>query len=430
MAITQTRTSPQRNLHPGLHRAVLAAAACASLLLVAACGSGAPGSAPADDDVAEEPTTATTPDAGEDAPATDDATDAEETDADDPDAQETDAEETEAAAAAEPEDEVVVAGPGGAWGDAVRAAVDAAAEEHGFTVTYQEGSTSPNLALLQAQAQANRIEFDLIMTNDRTHTLAAGQGLLQNPDFSQVPNVEQLDEEWAFPQDVFGDPPNGLRHVVISEGLGYNTEIFEERGWDPPTSWTDLYNPQFAECVILVHPSSGLSYLPMLNRTNSGEFTDFETTLEQFAAIADQIPAFTDTSTEALEFLQQGVGCLSPVSQARLLEQREQGAPIEFVRPEEGSGFLAAGWGMPEGAPHPVNAHLTLNSLISAEASQRMLEEAFLPTTNTMVEQAPSGAAAELPLVAEYEDLGYVEISPEVYANLSELSRRWDEVFS
>lgn len=325
---------------------------------------------------------------------------------------------------------IVVAGPGGAWGDAVRAAVDAAAAEYGLTVTYHEGSTAPNLAMLQAQAQAGRVEFDLIMVNDRTYTVAKAQGLVDPPDFSAIPNMSQLDEAWTIPPAVYGDPPDALRHVVISEGLGYNTEIFADRGWDPPTSWTDLHNPQYADCVILVHPSSGLSYIPMLNHTNSGDFTDYRQTLDAIAEIADRVPTFTDTSIEALEFLQQGVGCLAPVSQARLLEQREQGAPVEFVAPSEGSGFLSAGWVIPKDAPHPIAAHLTLNSLISAEASQRMLEEAFLPTTNTQVVRPSSGVAADLPLVAEYESLGYVEILPEVYEQLDALSREWDQLLS
>lgn len=325
---------------------------------------------------------------------------------------------------------VVVAGPGGAWGDAVRAAVDAAAAEHGLEVTYQEGSTAPNLALLQAQAQGGQVEFDLLMINDRTYTVARAQNLVQAPDFDLVPNMSQLDPAWTVPAEVYGDPPDALRHVVIAEGLGYNTEIFEERGWDPPTSWTDLHDPQYADCVILVHPSSGLSYIPMLNQIHTGSFTDYGPTLEAIGAIADQVPAFTETSIEALEFLQQGVGCLAPVSQARLLEQREAGAPVEFVAPEEGAGFLSAGWVIPQNAPHPVAAHQTLNSLISAEASQRMLEEAFLPTTNTMVTRPAGGAAAELPLVAEYEGLGYVEILPQVYEELDALSREWDELLS
>lgn len=325
---------------------------------------------------------------------------------------------------------IVVAGPGGAWGDAVRAAVDAAAEQYGLTVTYHEGSTAPNLAQLQAQAQAGRIEFDLLMVNDRTYTVAKAQGLVQAPDFSAIPNMAQLDPDWSIPPQVYGDPPDALRHVVISEGLGYNTEIFAERGWDPPTSWTDLYNPKYADCVILVHPSSGLSYIPMLNYTNSGDFTNYRQTLDAIAAIADRVPTFTDTSIEALEFLQQGVGCLAPVSQARLLEQREQGAPVEFVAPKEGAGFLSAGWVIPKGAPHPIAAHLTLNSLISAEASQRMFEKAFLPTTNTQVVRPSSGVAADLPLVSEYASLGYVEILPDVYERLDELSREWDQLLS
>ena len=188
------------------------------------------------------------------------------------------------------EGKVVVGGPGGAWGAAVEGALKDFGQANGIEITYQQGTTSENLARLQAQRQGGRVEFDLIMTNDRTHSLAGAQGLFQNPNFSLLKNVGDLDRKWTFPPAVFGEPPNGLRHVVISEGLGYNTKIFTANGWDPPTSLEDLYNPKFASCAIPVNPSSGLSYLPVLNRINSGNHSDFSGTLKKFQAVARQVP--------------------------------------------------------------------------------------------------------------------------------------------
>lgn len=332
--------------------------------------------------------------------------------------------------ASEHEGSVVVGGPGGAWGAAVQGALEEFGQAEGIEITYQEGTTSENMARLQAQQQGGRVEFDLVMTNDRTHTLAGGQGLWQEPNFDLLPNAEDLDPRWALPEDVFGDPPNGLRHVVISEGLGYNTEIFAQNGWDPPTSLEDLYSPQFAACSIPVNPSSGLSYLPILNEINSGSFDDISGTLDKFSAVADLIPTVAQTSSEALEYLQQGVGCIAPVSQARLLEQADKGAPVAFVAPEGGSGFLSAGWGIPADAPHPVAAHLALNALISPEASQRLLEEGYVPTTSTKVTKPTAGTPAALPLVDQYEALGYTEIPPSTYDGLDEWARSWDEIFT
>ncbi|MFC0530538.1 extracellular solute-binding protein [Phytohabitans kaempferiae] len=328
------------------------------------------------------------------------------------------------------EGQVVVGGPGGAWGAALKAALDEVGAAANLRITYQEGTTSENMARLQAQRQSGRIEFDLVMTNDRTHTLGAGQGLWQPPNLEIMPNVAELDRTWSLPEAVFGNPPNGLRHVVISEGLGYNTETFAKNGWAPPTSLESLYDPKFASCAIPVNPSSGLSYLPILNKINSGDFAAIEPTLDKFKAVAGRFPTVAQTSSEALEFIQQGVGCIAPVSQARTLEQAAKGAKIAFVVPEGGSGFLSAGWGIPTGAPHPIAAHVALNALISAKASQSLLENGFVPNTNTKVTKPTSGVAAQLSVVGEYTRLGYTEIPPSTYDRLDEWSRAWDQVFT
>jgi putative spermidine/putrescine transport system substrate-binding protein len=328
------------------------------------------------------------------------------------------------------EDEVVVGGPGGAWGAALKEALDEVGAAESIKITYQEGTTSENMARLQAQHQSGRIEFDLVMTNDRTHTLGAGQGLWQNPNLEIMPNVAELDRTWTFPEAVFGNPPNGLRHVVISEGLGYNKETFAKNGWAPPTSLESLYDPKYADCAIPVNPSSGLSYLPILNKINSGDFSAIEPTLAKFKAVAGRLPTVAQTSSEALEFIQQGVGCIAPVSQARALEQAAKGAPVAFVVPKGGSGFLSAGWGIPAGAPHPIAAHVALNALISAQASQTLLEKGFVPNTNTKVTKPTAGVAAQLSVVGEYAGLGYTEIPPATYDRLDEWTRAWDQVFT
>src|SRR3546814_7892986 len=88
---------------------------------------------------------------------------------------------------------------------------------------------------------------------------------------SLLPNAERLEQDLAFPAGVVGDPPSAVRLLVIPQGLAYNTEIFEANGWDPPTSWEDMYDPKYAECVIPVSPESGILYIPMRSEEHTSE---------------------------------------------------------------------------------------------------------------------------------------------------------------
>jgi putative spermidine/putrescine transport system substrate-binding protein len=351
-----------------------------------------------------------------------------------PDGSETTA-TTEATAAAptlpadlEVEDELVIAGPAGSIQPAIRTAMATLEQEYGVKITYIEGTSSSAFSQIQAEAQSGQKEIDIAFNNDATVELGAGQGLWAELDMDLLPNAEQAVKEFAFPTDIVGDPPVAVRWLLIPLGLVYNTDIFTQNGWDPPTSWADLYDPKFASCTIPLSPESGVPYLPILNNLNSGDYTDLDVTLEKFEAIRDQVPVWPKTSPEALEFVQQGVGCLAPAQQGRTLEQRAAGAPIDFVYAEEGVPFLGGTSTIIKDSPHPVAAHLLLNEMLSADIGQQLLTETYYSSVNVNVQKATSGDAAEVPVASEFADFGFIDIPRESFADLDTWIQRWTQL--
>jgi putative spermidine/putrescine transport system substrate-binding protein len=311
---------------------------------------------------------------------------------------------------AAPEAELVFAGGGGAVGDTYKALLNEFGKRHNVKITYVEGTSTSGFSRIQAEAQAGRPEIDMQNNNDQTVALGVGQKLWQPLNMDLLPNVAKIDKEVAFPAHVVGDPPQGIRLLVIPVGLAYNTKIFKDNGWDPPTSWTDVYNPKFAKCTIPLSPKSGVNYVPMLNKINTGKYEDISETMRRFEAIRDQVPNFSDSNPAALELLQQGVGCITPTQQGRAVELQAKGAPIAFVQPSEGTPFLGGTVAIVKNAPHSVAAHMFLNELLSKEAGQMLLEKAFFTSVNVEVAKPSTGPASQLYVASEFDKVKLEEI--------------------
>jgi putative spermidine/putrescine transport system substrate-binding protein len=291
--------------------------------------------------------------------------------------------QTQVSEGAKPEGELLFAGGGGAIGDVYKSLLDEFGAKYHVKVTYVEGTSASGFSRIQAEAQAGTPQIDMQNNNDQTLALGVGQKLWQPLNMDLLPNAKDIDKKVAFPAHVVGDPPTGIRLLVIPVGIAYNTDTFRKNGWAPPTSWEDLYNPKYASCTIPLSPKSGVNYLPMLNKINTGRYDDVSETMKKFQAIRDKVPVFPDSNPNALELLQQGVGCITPTQQGRVVELASQGAPIAFVQPKEGTPFLGGTIGIVKNAPHSVAAHMFLNELLSKEAGQQLLEKAYFTSVNT-----------------------------------------------
>ena len=129
------------------------------------------------------------------------------------------------------------------WGDPYKACwaesiIPEFETKHGVEVVYTEGFSSKTLGKLRAQKA--KPEIDIAMFDDGPFYQAVQLGLMQELDFSKLPNANDL---YAMAQE---PKPHGILFAAAGTGLWYNTKIFKEKGWAPPTSWTDLFRPEFA----------------------------------------------------------------------------------------------------------------------------------------------------------------------------------------
>ena len=134
-----------------------------------------------------------------------------------------------------------VAGYGGSFEQLMRKEVIPPFEaRHGVRVEYVAGNSTDTLAKLQAQ-RANQ-QIDVAFLDDGPMYMAIQLGFCGT--------ITGLPEDEIVPAARFaGDRAVGIG--LVGTGLMYNTQYFRERGWAPPTSWTDLADPKYRRLIVI-----------------------------------------------------------------------------------------------------------------------------------------------------------------------------------
>ena len=178
------------------------------------------------------------------------------------------------------EDELVFAGFGGSLQKALQATVIPAFEKkYGVRVIYVTGTS--NQILAKVKTQRSRPQIDVIWANDTTHYQGKADGLFAKLDPAKVPNLENL---YDFAKD-----PDGVGVVMGIQALGieYNTDVFKEKGWEPPTSWADLWDEKYKGHVVAYNMPIGYTNLLLgkIAAMNGGSSEQLDAAWDKFKAL-------------------------------------------------------------------------------------------------------------------------------------------------
>ena len=132
---------------------------------------------------------------------------------------------------------------------------------------------------------------------------------------------------------------------LVGTGLMYNTQYFRERGWAPPTSWTDLADPKYRRLIVIppINNTYGLHTLVMFARLNGGGERAIE---PGFQVMKDRINpnvlAYEPSPGKMTELFQSGQAALAVWGTGRVAAFAATGFPVDFVYPKEGTITLLA----------------------------------------------------------------------------------------
>jgi putative spermidine/putrescine transport system substrate-binding protein len=270
-----------------------------------------------------------------------------------------------------------------AWGDPYEAAwrkslIPEFEKQNNAKVIWIQGFSGPTLAKLRAQKDNPQI--DVAMMDDGPFRLAAAGGLVEKLDRSKIPSVKEL-YDIAFEQGDFG-----IAFALTGSGIYYSPKVFKENKWAAPTSWLDLFRPEFKGKVLIhnIANASGLNLLLALNKIAGGDEKDVERGFLKVKELVPSVVSF-DRFGETPTLLQQEAVVIGTWNIDRVSNFRATtGSDLQFVFPKEG----AWGWkevvGIVKGRPNQDLAYKWIDLILSKQQQELNAEYVgFGPVSKT-----------------------------------------------
>jgi putative spermidine/putrescine transport system substrate-binding protein len=292
------------------------------------------------------------------------------------------------AAPATAQESITVAWYGGNWGDAFKACVaDPFTKATGIRVTPEIGTSTVTLAKLQQQKNAPTI--DAAWMDGGISELAQAAGVLDPLDPAQIRNLENVIPEAVYKAD-------GTTFAVgtgyYSLGLVYNKDKVKQ----VPTSWADLWKPEFAEAVTIPAPanSSGVPFIFFLARTLGAAEGDLA---PAFRRIKELKPAlFFESSGAATNAYQTGEAVIGAHFNVGAWDLIDKGVPVGFVVPKEGVWATDARLHLVKGSPRKAAAEKFVDTALTPAAAACLAEKLYVgPAVRDVA--VPPGVARKLP---------------------------------
>src|SRR3981189_297996 len=225
-----------------------------------------------------------------------------------------------------------VAGYGGSFEKTIRDEVIPAFEQaHGVKVEYVAGNPTDRLAKLQAQKGTQQIDVAIVDDGPMYQAIQLGFcGKIEG-----VP--ADLYEAARFKDD------RAVGIGLVATGLMYNTKVFAEKGWAPPTSWNDLKDPKYQKQLVIppINNTYGLEALLMLARMNGGSEANVDAGFKIFKAPSNpNVLAHAPSPGKMTELFQSGQAVLAVWGTGRVQSFANTGFRADLLYPKEGAGTL------------------------------------------------------------------------------------------
>ncbi len=240
-------------------------------------------------------------------------------------------------------------------------------------------------------AQKGNQAADVFFGTDEALVGGLRAGVLEPADLSALPNFADL-QDWS----VTVKAPNpgqvaGVPYTLISYVLAFNPETVKQ----PPTSWGDLWRPEFKGKLAFAAP--GHSEMPPLviiaAELAGGSASNVDA---GFAKLAELRPdKLTFFWTDWAPMLKTGDTNSATEFDYYLESMKAQGYPVDYVFPKEGAIGSAECVALVAGTKNREVAQVFLNLMIDPTVQQVFAVKTFQGPTNKKI-QLPADVAAKM----------------------------------
>lgn len=251
--------------------------------------------------------------------------------------------------------------------------LDCFEQVYGIKVNRSEFSSNEEMYAKLAQGSS---QFDLTQPSDYIIEVMIRTGVLQKLDLTQLPNLQYIDPLY---RNVPGDPTG--EHIVPyqagTESIVYNADKVA----DAPTSWADLWRPEFAGRMVFVDDPRyviGLVLLTEGKDPNTTNPDDLKAIKPKLAELVSNVRVFDSDSPKSA--LLAGDADVGFVWNGEAFLAALEDPAFKYVYPDEGTFLWQDGYGLVADAPHPDAAYAWLNYSLQPDVFWLTLRD--FPYTN------------------------------------------------
>lgn len=259
-------------------------------------------------------------------------------------------------------------------------------KETGIKVVYDTFETNEEMYPV---IEAGGVVYDAVCPSDYMIEKMLQNHLLQEVDFSKVPNIKEIGADYMKMCEQF-DPGN--RYVVPyttgTVGILYNKRMFDKLGVPYPTKWADLWNPKL-KGEILMQDSVRDAFMVALKKEghsmNTVSDKDLDEALQDLIRQKPLVQAYVVDQVRD-KMIGEEAACGVIYSGEILYVQGEledTDVEVDYVIPEEGTNVWFDGWVIPKNAKHKENAEKWMNFLCRPDIAAKNFEYITYPTPNT-----------------------------------------------
>ena len=250
-------------------------------------------------------------------------------------------------------------------------------DETGIKVNYQTAESNEALySLLKTGAG----DYDVIVPSDYMIARLIDEGMLAELNYDNIPNYEKIGEQY---KSLSFDPENKytVPYTWGTLGIIYNTAKVQE----PITSWSAMFDPQYAGNVLLINNSRDALGIALLYLGYSVNTTDEAEIQEAYQLIADAVKNGVyqgKVMDEVFQKMEGGNAAIATYYAGDYLSMLENNEDLAYVVPEEGSNWFVDAMCVLKTSQHKEEAEAWINFMASTEANLRNMDYIWYASPN------------------------------------------------
>jgi putative spermidine/putrescine transport system substrate-binding protein len=311
-------------------------------------------------------------------------------------------------------EELVVGSFGGSFADNVKACHVAAFEKAtGATVALKLGNSSQFAAAIRAAA--GNSDMDVVFIDNSLAVQIHNEKLDESIDRAKLTHASEI-----IP-NAWGVDNSYVVAMVSATTLVYNPKLVKT----PPTSWLDLFDPQYAGKYAIgdFTGTSGWQFFLALNKIKGGTLDNIDPGIEAIKPLAKGSAVLYTQADQIVSLFERGEIVIAAWYPDRAGVAADKGLPVAVAYPKEGAVGILPAVLIPKGTKKLDLAHKFIDVVLSAEGQKCFSEKAYIGSVNKGVTLSDK-VAQIAPTGASLDKLWFID--PDLLSrNLSVWTRRW-----